>query len=281
MRPPSRFEIQVWSSWPNAGIGVVVGPASKYLLGVDIDTDEPDIRNAILSALPPTTVIKRGQKGETRFFRAPTIDKSKSWNIAGPEGERLRVCDLIGPGRQTVLPPSLHPSTGQPYSWIGPDALEDTEPADLPELTPSNITAIDAALAAFGYTPEPQAFEGSPALFECTDSRGREYALSALRGCADELAHARPTTRNDTLNAIAYRLGKMAARGWLTVDEIGEQLWVAALANGLIADDGEHRVRATLWSGLRAGLRIPAPDPRERLTKVDPQFAAGLRPRGA
>jgi hypothetical protein len=149
-RLPSRFEIQVWSH-SSAGVCVVTGPGSKHTVAIDIDTDDVATKAAIESALPPTTVRKRGAKGETLFYRGPDIAESKSWNIG-----KSRVCDLIGPGRQTVLPPTIHPDTNQPYLWTGPDALEDVDPADLPEITPAHIEAIGPALAPFGWKAEPE-----------------------------------------------------------------------------------------------------------------------------
>src|SRR5579883_704303 len=66
-RLPSRFEIQVWSG-TEAGVCVVTGPGSKDLVAIDIDTDDPVIKAAIIAVLPPTEVIKRGAKGDTRFY---------------------------------------------------------------------------------------------------------------------------------------------------------------------------------------------------------------------
>jgi hypothetical protein len=156
-RLPTRWEIQVWSN-SAAGVGVVCGPASKGLVGVDIDTDDAEIKAAILRTLPPTTVKKAGAKGETLFYRGtdvePTEDGgtlSPSWNVNGQ-----RVCDFIGPGRQTLLPPTIHPDTKQPYRWTGPDALEDTDPDELPELPADVFKRIGEALAPFGWTPEPK-----------------------------------------------------------------------------------------------------------------------------
>jgi len=270
-RQPTRFEMQIWGTWLGAGIGLVAGPASGHVVGVDMDTDDPIIRGAILGVLPTTSVVKRGQKGETRIFRGPAIVRSKSWP---------GICDLIGPGRQTVLPPTLHPTTGQPYVWLGPDTLENTAPAELPELLPEHIEAIDEALKPFGYVKEEFSEpERGPTAFECTDKRGREHSLGALHGCADELANAAPGGRNAKLNAVTFKLARKAGRGWLTEDEIGEAMWGACLHNGLIADDGPHAFRATFWSALRAGLQRPAPDPRERNSTINPQFTAGLRPR--
>jgi bifunctional DNA primase/polymerase-like protein len=214
--------------------------------------------------------MKKGAHGSTRFYRGPLISKSKSWRLHGD----IQVADLIGPGRQSVLPPSRHPS-GCAYVWTGPDALEDVSPADLPELTREHIVAIDAALTPFGYR-EPVALpERDPATFVCSDARGREYGLGALYGCAAELAQCE-SGRNNLLNILAGRLGRCVARGWLSEQECWAACWNAGVRNGMISDNGERQFAATFRSGLVYGLSRPMPDPRERLT-IDPAFAARIK----
>ncbi|HEX2337257.1 MAG TPA: DNA polymerase, partial [Hyphomicrobiaceae bacterium] len=113
-RTPNYMDHNLWGSG-NAGIGVVGGKASHGLVAIDIDTDDPAIKVAIVKVLPPTPVRKIGAKGETAFYFGPDIMTSRSWNIDGK-----RVCDLIADGRQTVLPPTIHPDTGCPYRWLTP-----------------------------------------------------------------------------------------------------------------------------------------------------------------
>jgi Bifunctional DNA primase/polymerase, N-terminal len=49
-----------------------------------------------------------------------------------------------------------------------------------------------------------------------TSTRQRAYASAALKGCTDTLAATVPGRRNETLNAVAYRMGRMVARHrWL------------------------------------------------------------------
>jgi hypothetical protein len=146
-RLPTPFEIECWSE-SDAGVGVVCGPASRNLVGIDIDTDDERIKTAILSVLPGTALIKRGAKGATHFYRG-ALESSPSWNV-----DKQRVCDIIGPGRQTLLPPTIHPDTSKPYTWIGGVALEDTDPADIPELPADAITRIGEALRPFGWNAE-------------------------------------------------------------------------------------------------------------------------------
>lgn len=149
---PPEAERTRWAEG-DSGVGIITGPASHGTVAIDIDTDDAVIMAAILAVLPPTPIKKRGAKGETLFYRAPHIQASTSWSIDGH-----RVVDLIGPGRQTVLPPSVHPDTGQPYIWTGSETLEDVAPDQLPALAADIVTRISAALAPFGYqSSEPRA----------------------------------------------------------------------------------------------------------------------------
>jgi hypothetical protein len=144
---PSATELTRWAAG-DTGLGVVGG--HHGLVAVDIDTDEPVYWNALNDVLPRSPVRKVGQKGETRFYYGPNIEKSQSWDISGK-----RIVDLIGPGRQTVLPPTIHPDTHQPYRWLGYDTLEDFEPFELPLLPADIAERITAVLTPLGYRPEP------------------------------------------------------------------------------------------------------------------------------
>ena len=90
------------------------------------------------------------------------------------------------------------------------------------------------------------------------------YAQAALRGIVTELSSLPSGGRNNALNAAAFRLGRMVARGWIDRREIREALRLAAHANGLLAEDGPPAVDATIQSGLSAGLAKPADEPRAR-----------------
>ena len=114
--PPPESERERWAAG-DTGVGVVAGQASHGLIAVDIDSEDAAIQAALQNVLPPTNVRKTGARGETLFYYGPGITESQSWNIAGK-----RVVDLIGPGRQTVLPPTIHPDTAAPYRWSAPRA---------------------------------------------------------------------------------------------------------------------------------------------------------------
>ena len=62
------------------------------------------------------------------------------------------VVEVLGAGRQTVLPPSAHPDTGRSYVWTGTKTLLDEAP---PAVGYSELVAIiEQVLAPFGYQRE-------------------------------------------------------------------------------------------------------------------------------
>jgi hypothetical protein len=93
----------------------------------------------------------------------------------------------------------------------------------------------------------------------CSVTRREErYAKAALEGGIREIESAPKGRRNATLNNVAYRLGRMAARGWIDRHQVENGLENAAVR--LRNEDGLLAVRATIRSGLEAGIRKPHPD---------------------
>lgn len=133
-RPPD-FIGRLWARWPEANLGVVLGTTviTGWELGaIDFDTDDNIMLQLMESSVPVSPCRKRGRRGFTAFYLLP----------AGTRGRRFRmgaatICELLTgtATRQTVLPPSIHPETHQPYVWISRDTLANTPPLSLPRLT--------------------------------------------------------------------------------------------------------------------------------------------------
>lgn len=147
-RLPTSIETEVWNAWPDAGVCVAL---DKRLKVIDIDTDDAQLMAAVLAVLPDSEVKKRGNKGFSAFYRGSPAIVSAPFSIG-----KTRVVDLLAHGRQTVLPPTVHPDTGQPYHWIGNETLENVSIDSLPIL-PDNVAELLAeALAPYGYEPEEE-----------------------------------------------------------------------------------------------------------------------------
>lgn len=150
---PSAFQVGMWSKWPGGNVGVACG---RGLIGLDIDRDE--LVEPIRAVVPAVVVAKRGRKGATFFFRCDSSKiPSRGYKVDG-----LGVLDVISHGKQTVLPPSLHMVTGEPYAWTTERTLADTPLSALTELTPEHMAAVVEVLVSFGYAPEPEILASAP-----------------------------------------------------------------------------------------------------------------------
>lgn len=154
-----------WAAWSDAGVGLACGFGG--LVAVDIDDDS--LIDPIRAVLPPIMVAKRGRKGFTAFYRAAEPLPSKNYRTADKRG----LLDFLSAGKQTVLPPTAHPSGGR-YEWITEQTLLDTSIAQLPEITGAHVAAMEDVLRAYGWdTPErPQPRGGAgerPAQVESYD----------------------------------------------------------------------------------------------------------------
>ncbi|MBR1032294.1 bifunctional DNA primase/polymerase [Bradyrhizobium liaoningense] len=131
------------------GIGLACGFGG--LVAVDIDDDA--LVDPILAVLPPVMVAKRGRKGRTALFRAVEPLPSKNYRTADKRG----LLDFLSVGKQTVLPPTIHPDTGHPYEWTTERTLLDTQLEELPAFTGAHLDAMEAILRAHGWDePAPR-----------------------------------------------------------------------------------------------------------------------------
>ena len=142
-RLASDIELAHWEKWPDAGIGVVTGKQSR-IVAVDKDMDLPPAgEKALLDIIPYSPVAKKGAKGWTRFYRY-SGEKSRSFDAGG-----CRIIDVISDGRQTVMPPTLHPD-GMHYTWITEDTLDSIDSVnDLPTLPDDFFDQIELALEPY------------------------------------------------------------------------------------------------------------------------------------
>lgn len=183
-----------------------------------------------------------------------------------PAGEPLRcrsgrlppAVECKGEGGSITAPGNVK-GDGTFYNPIGPE-LADAYPAKAIPRVPDWLVGIIRAPRA---ASEPVQRVNSPPV-GLVASRLERYARAALAGQAADVAATSEGSRNQRLNAAAYRLGRFAARGWIERGEVEAVLRSAAQQCGLTADDGVAAVDATIASGLIAGLANPAHEPRSR-----------------
>jgi hypothetical protein len=191
----------------------------------------------VIGRLPTTLTGTTGGGGLHLFYKC---DRPLGNKVAGLHGidEDLPGIDLRADGGYVLAPPSTHRS-GESYRWLDPGR----EVADTPAWLRESPLAARKQLPAV------------PPRFRTGD--GTAYGMSALRDEVDEVAHARPGTRNHTLNRAAFNLGRLIAGGELEASICGSSLAEAASACGLAQVEASR----TIASGTRAGLRYPRSAP--------------------
>jgi putative DNA primase/helicase len=143
-----------WQQYPLANIGYRTS-ATAPVLDVDPQHQGDDTLFALEQthgALPDTRrVITGGPSKSTHYyFTAPVAIPNKSFIGIG--------IDVQAEGSYVIVPPSLHPATGQPYRWdIGPDELA---PQPLPGwllqlLLAGDLTATSASHILDATAPIP------------------------------------------------------------------------------------------------------------------------------
>ncbi|QDP60540.1 MAG: putative bifunctional DNA primase/polymerase [Prokaryotic dsDNA virus sp.] len=156
MMPPEFIHGQ-WENWPEAGVCVAHG----NVIGLDLDTDRKDVAEALGRAVALSHVRRRGQKGWMGYYRPggglDGLTARVRWYdpkvfTTGQDGTKhySPVVELLLHGTQSVLPPSIHPDTLAPYSWLTPDTLENCDISELPEIGGTDLAALDREFTKIG-----------------------------------------------------------------------------------------------------------------------------------
>jgi len=247
----------LWDRWPGSLVGLDLHKCG--LVALDADRHNPAADgvaaisalfrqyNADLKVVPITHTPGNGYHF---YFRQPDEPLG---NRAGnlPEG-----IDVRGSGGLTIAPYCVRPD-GKTYRSLTrhPDLITAFKAGTIP-VVPAWLVEI--------IRPKPR----SAAPIIVTHQRGRRfecYAASALDRMARELS-AKPAEsgRNEALNRMNWKMGTMVARGWITRAEVEQVSYQAATACNLVKDTGARSVKATIASGLNAGMSRPHPDLRDR-----------------
>jgi putative DNA primase/helicase len=232
-----------WTSWPNANIGFPAKP--NGVIVIDVDFQGMQNWRSILAQYPDiaeTWTQNTPGGGCHVIYRAPDAvignrDLAPGINVRGVKGD----------GGYIVLTPSVHPN-GMRYHWsygMGPDEIE---------IAPLPQYLIDL-LATPRTASNPPAVVERPSA-ECRSGQSA-YTKAALDGEVDRVRHAINGTRNNTLNKSSFALGQFVGSGELNRSEVDNKLLNAALTSGL----SESEARATINSGIEAGIREPRSTP--------------------
>ena len=262
-----------WQRFPDAVAGIELGQAGLIVIDADRHGG-PDgvaafeaLANQHTLPIGPVTATAGG--GFHYVFRQPVGALLGNSRGSLPEG-----VDVRGAGGWIVAPGSQRPDARKWEPLADRPQLAVLFPDDIPYLPqwifdlirkqPAKTTvAVECVGASFTLMAK---------------SRATKYAVSALTNSVGDLAAAGVGSRNNDANAIAYRLGRMVARGWLDREEVFSAILQACETNKLVTDDGIDVVRATIESGLTAGMGNPHKDLPERTPLGSTVSATDIRP---
>jgi hypothetical protein len=143
------------SPQPGAGIGVRLGKQTDGTYVIALDWDNEDAAIAAMDEFPPT-VTKEGRRGFTAFYRSSNPIPSRDFKLRGHVAVQV-----LSDGRQTVVPPSVHPDIRRPYTWTSEYTLYSVSTGELLALPGDYVEKIESILRPLGYeaTPRPESGE--------------------------------------------------------------------------------------------------------------------------
>jgi hypothetical protein len=256
--------VTLWNRLPGSLVGIDLHKGNLFVVDADRHDKRADgvaafaalVRKhrADLSGVPITNTPSNGFHF---YFRQPLEP------LGNREGDLPDGINVRGSGGFVIAPFCVRPDGRSYRSVTGHPSLIDAFQAGAIPIVPDWLVQIIRKppaclprIASPSIVPDIGDARG--------DNRERAWASAALRSCVADLSNCPNGRRNNTLNAVAYRLGRIIGRGWLNRANVEGHLQAAAHSCGLVADDGIAAVRQTIASGLNAGIKLPVPDLRER-----------------
>jgi hypothetical protein len=256
-----------WHAHPAALPAIVVGRAGLVVIDCDRHPGGNDgikAFNRLVSAngakLANVPVTRTARGGAHLFFKQP-----KGEPLGNGRGELPNGIDVRGVGGFLIAPGAVLPDGKRWQSVNGRPSLTDAHKAGtIPELPQWLADIIRPNRRSNGgpLDEDARGFADMPGVN--SRLRGEAYAAAALDGAVAELTSAPNGKRNETLNAVAFRLGRMIARGWVDEKTVADALLRASDANRYLREHGHRATLKTIESGIEAGRKQPHPDLPDR-----------------
>jgi hypothetical protein len=247
-----------WKKWPFSLPAIVLGDAGLVVIDPDRHGGPDGVaewrricaeRNWTDGAQPAVTT---SGDGEHIFFRQP-LDGPRLGNA--DRALKDKGINVRGDGGYVIAPGAMLPDGRKWRTREGSASLLDAYKAGtippVPDWLVKILTTRKAPKQPKSETPQPKGVIGP---------REKAYAARALEENAAELAATQEGGRNNVLNGVAYRMGRMIGAGWIDRNEVEGELEHACIKNGLkpVSEDWNgdpNEFETTLKSGIEAGMR--------------------------
>jgi putative DNA primase/helicase len=259
--------IKQWATiFPKAVFAIELEKAGLVIIDCDRHSDDVDGCKAFKELVDsngggfqnvPLTGTSGG--GWHVFLKQPKVPIRCPVKTGLPAGVEVK-----GAGGNIVVPGSVRPDgvVWRPITTHGRPTLPDAYCNGLAVIPPwleKRARKVEPRERPTKPRSEPKSSRSA------SKKRGHAYAKAALDGRCREIAGMPASSgRNKALNAAAFSLGRMVACQWIEASKVKAALLDAAARCGLVKDDGANAVRATIASGLKAGVKQPHDDLRDK-----------------
>jgi Virulence-associated protein E/Bifunctional DNA primase/polymerase, N-terminal len=257
--PVSRDSIAIdINSGKAKGFGLITGKLSGGIMAIDCDGHKPhDLFKDILGGdIPHTVAFTSGKDGRAQYlFQVPEEHwdsiKTKKFGDADDGG----MLELRWDGCQSVLPPSVHPETGQ-YIWT--NSPETTEIVSLPDKVLTHWKEATSKPTRSTKTTPKKAGRPPKILPQVEQKIGElngqipANLKSHIELQLSNIIKATDGNRNDKLRDASLALGRMGQNGLDRETASGLLVWCAEV-NGIYNDEPEQCDR-TINGGLDNGF---------------------------
>jgi hypothetical protein len=124
-KPDPEIALEVRERWlsdqGHCGIGLLMGsPFSDGTTLGALDIDHDDYTRIGRALLRDPICGRIGKKGAVFFVRVRGAPQNLEFRVKGDMNKRLgKVAECLFTKKLCVIPPTIHPDTGQAYRWIG------------------------------------------------------------------------------------------------------------------------------------------------------------------
>lgn len=226
-RDPGRIAAML-TAYPSGLLAIRTGAASGIVV---VDIDPRNGGHLLPNLMPPTACVRTGGGGWHLYYRHPG-QHVPSRELPGRPG-----IDIKADGGYVVAPPSRHPTTGRPYTWVRRRPVNEIAPA---------LRAAALAPAAPPSPPQP-----APTPTSWTTTARSAGAISSPRALLtahlDAVTRAPKGRRRRTLYGAARGVARMIRAGALTPTE-GRTALIAA---GRAAQQTDRDIHNAINGGFR------------------------------
>lgn len=270
----------IWSrEYPSANLGVLCRERPT------IDVDSEHIWDAIKDLVPFTPHVKRGRRGFSLIYSQDARNPVLRTRTFTEQFSKTMVLEVLSDGRQTVLPPSIHPDTGAPYEWVSLPGLGVMRPQPLshvcpPALSQATVDAIEQRLEQVGITKR-RVERGAGLARGLTDGDRGRYERYLAPKLAEKFAAVRGAVsggRQDALNGACFALAPWVRHGFIDERELEAEMREACTINGYIGEDGDKAFTRQFEKALEDAWETELPALAEQPSAADVMGAAPPMP---